>query len=124
MVLIGIKKGEVHDRMSILAIKTEKLDGEKRRQAASELSDLVERMPDLDMPLYAMLKNVNSELWDVEDRIRACEARKDFGDEFVSLARAIYILNDQRSSLKAAIDEKFGDRPEVKEYVDYGEVKR
>ena len=58
----------------------------------------------------AELKRVNARLWDVEDAIRECDARGDFGTDFVELARAVYRLNDERARLKKAINVLSGSR--------------
>ncbi len=54
--------------------------------------------------LYAKLSEINAELWKIEDDIRECERNKDFGDEFVRLARAVYFTNDKRSDVKKSIN--------------------
>ncbi len=60
--------------------------------------------------LSAELKTVDAKLWDVEDAIRDCDARGDFGGSFIELARAVYRLNDERSRLKKAINVASGSR--------------
>ena len=60
--------------------------------------------------LSAELKRVNAKLWDVEDAIRECDARGDFGDDFIELARAVYRFNDERARLKKAINVESGSR--------------
>jgi hypothetical protein len=63
---------------------------------------------------------VNCELWEIEDRIRDLERKKEFGEEFISTARAVYIKNDRRSVLKRAINIKTGsDLTEEKSYEKY-----
>ena len=52
----------------------------------------------------ARLKAVNETLWTIEDEIRDCERRQDFGPRFVALARSVYTSNDQRTRLKADIN--------------------
>src|SRR5262249_48853095 len=70
--------------------------------------------------LSAELKRVNAKLWDVEDAIRDCEARSDFGEPFIELARTVYRLNDERSRLKKAINLASGSRlVEEKSYKSY-----
>ena len=54
--------------------------------------------------LYVKLSEINAELWKIEDDIRECERNKDFGDEFVRLARAVYFTNDKRSDVKKSIN--------------------
>jgi hypothetical protein len=47
---------------------------------------------------------VNEKLWDIEDRLRAKDARGCFGKEFIKLARSVYMLNDERAALKRSIN--------------------
>ena len=70
--------------------------------------------------VVAQLKDVNERLWVIEDDIRDCERAKDFGDEFVRLARAVYVSNDERAAVKRAINELLGSRlVEEKSYATY-----
>lgn len=107
---IQVSWGELFDKISILEIKTERLSsGTARANAAQELERLREAArPVADnkelAPLAAHLKRINETLWKIEDDIRAKEAVKDFGPEFVELARAVYINNDERGALKAKIN--------------------
>ena len=71
--------------------------------------NLLKRHPlslDTSDPLYKSLYDVNCELWDIEDHIRDLERKKDFGNDFISTARAVYIKNDRRSELKREINIK------------------
>ena len=58
--------------------------------------------------LWSDLREVNAALWEIEDEIRFCEARKDFGPRFIELARAVYRTNDRRAAIKKDIDLLFG----------------
>jgi hypothetical protein len=60
--------------------------------------------------LAAELKATNEALWQVEDDLRACERRQDFGPRFVELARSVYRHNDRRAELKRRINELLGSR--------------
>jgi predicted nucleic acid-binding Zn-ribbon protein len=51
------------------------------------------------------LKKINEKLWRVEDKIREKEKLKKFDDEFISLAREVYITNDERARIKKEINE-------------------
>ena len=53
------------------------------------------------------LAEVNAQLWEVEDALRALRARRDFGARFVALARSVYALNDERAALKRMINRLF-----------------
>jgi hypothetical protein len=71
-------------------------------------------------PLKAALKQINQELWVIEDDIRDCERAKDFSDKFIQLARAVYFTNDKRASVKKDINLAFGSELiEEKSYKDY-----
>lgn len=59
---------------------------------------------------FKRLFNVNSQLWDVEDKLRECEKNDDFTDEFIKLARAVYYLNDARAVIKKEINLAYGSQ--------------
>ncbi len=70
--------------------------------------------------LIKEIKQVNLNLWDIEDKLRICEKNKDFGQTFVELARNVYFNNDKRAKIKSQINEILGsDIREIKQYVDY-----
>ena len=116
-ILIEVGAGDLVDRATILLIKNERLaDPAKRANVARELraleaprSALLAAFPAL-APLEAELKGINETLWDVEDAIRRCEARGDFGPRFIALARAVYQNNDKRAELKKKINLLTGAR--------------
>jgi hypothetical protein len=54
--------------------------------------------------LKDQLRAVNQTLWNIEDEIRNKERLKTFDDEFISLARSVYITNDRRAQLKKEIN--------------------
>ena len=143
-VIIDITPGELLDRFSILEIKCDKFVGtEKGYLAGVELDKLRQASEHLqndllnNAKLYALFGNLratNAALWKIEDDIRALDSevfpigdqvahttltRKD--KQYMELARAVYITNDERSRLKAEINKKFGITPEVKEYHSYGQ---
>ena len=126
-IAIPISPGEVVDRLTILEIKSERIsDKTKLVDVHHELGKLLEAaksaIPDSqDMrALRAELKAVNEELWVIEDDIRECERRSDFGDTFIELARAVYYTNDQRTAIKRKINEALGsDLIDEKSYAPY-----
>ncbi len=124
---IPISPGELFDRISILQIKTRRIGDEtKRRNVAHELA-LLEQVSAQCVPTTAQLETfvaelmgVNESLWEIEDAIRECEARRDFGPTFVELARSVYRTNDRRGKLKAGINEILGSElREEKSYAHY-----
>jgi len=58
----------------------------------------------VDSHIFGELYKVNKELWDVEDKLRVLERSKDFGSEFIELARSVYYLNDKRAEVKKRIN--------------------
>ncbi|WP_406858392.1 hypothetical protein ABEG18_12515 [Alsobacter sp. KACC 23698] len=110
-----LSAGELLDRISILDLKAERiLDAAKRAHVRAERSQLravrdAAGLPGRALePLAEELRRVNGELWDVEDRLRACEAGGDFGPRFVALARSVYHVNDRRAALKREISRRAG----------------
>ena len=66
------------------------------------------------------LHDVNERLWDVEDRIREKEAVQTFDRDFIELARAVYICNDERATIKKRVNLALGSRiVEEKSYKPY-----
>ena len=115
-VMVPISVGELIDKIVILEIKSERIkNANQLANIANELGALrAVRLGEVDRvrldALSAELKRVNAKLWDVEDSIRECDARGDFGDDFIELARAVYRFNDERARLKKAINVESGSR--------------
>lgn len=99
--------GELYDKISILEIKMEKMTDEIKLVNISKelalLREIAGRFT-IDNNLYSKLKLVNQKLWKIEDDIRDKERAKDFGSEFVDLARSVYVCNDERSLVKKEIN--------------------
>ena len=110
-----ISPGELIDKITILEIKDARIgDAHKLanvRYALKTLSETRARTLAMSVELerlWSDLREVNAALWEIEDEIRFCEARKDFGPRFIELARAIYRTNDRRAAIKKDIDLLFG----------------
>ncbi len=126
-VKVDVSYGELLDKISILEIKrTHASASEQRRNIEAELAALFETR-DRVIPgtaaigdLYHRLKDVNLRLWAVEDDLRDCERRAEFGATFVELARSVYRLNDLRARLKRELNTALGSGlVEEKLYRDY-----
>ncbi|MCA9175750.1 MAG: glycosyltransferase family protein [Planctomycetales bacterium] len=125
-VLIPAAPGELFDKLTILAIKRDRLQGEALKNVTVEWDALsaarAEQVPDVPalLSLERQLREVNERLWDIEDEIRVCERNRDFGQRFIELARSVYRQNDQRAQLKREINLLLGSRIlEEKSYEDY-----
>ena len=126
-VVIEVSWGELIDKISILEIKAERLsDAEALANVGRELTLLTAARDrtmasDVDISAeFSELKTINERLWDIEDEIRDCERRGDFGSQFVELARNVYRTNDQRSAVKQKINKILGSMLiEEKSYTTY-----
>lgn len=105
---IEVSNGEIIDKLTIIQIKLERIsDKAKLENLQKEYKILAEASSAIisqDDPLYIALYQVNCDLWEIEDRIRDLERNKNFGSEFISTAREVYIKNDSRSELKREIN--------------------
>lgn len=107
--------GEFLDKLTILEIKSERMsDAAKLANVNRELALLRDTWAASPLAghdvsaLVAQLKEVNEALWDIEDRIRDKEAARAFDDEFVRLARSVYVTNDRRAAIKRELNLALG----------------
>jgi hypothetical protein len=110
-VTIPVSWGELIDKITILELKSERLSDraklENVRRELAMLTAIVDKEHADHAALKALttkLREVNAALWVIEDDIRDCERAKDFGPEFIRLARAVYVTNDQRANIKREIN--------------------
>lgn len=126
--LIPVSWGEVFDKITILEIKSARMNDDAKlhniRRELDILRQTVQRAEyqpgEFLNQLVAQLKAVNETLWYIEDEIRECERCEDFGPAFVELARSVYKTNDKRADLKLQINKHLGSElVEEKSYSDY-----
>ena len=117
VIKVPVSFGEVLDKITILEIKSERIaDAEKVKNVRLELDELSatwnEAVQDQAAiaDLRKQLKEVNEALWEIEDDIRDQEAAQDFGAKFIELARAVYVTNDKRASIKKDVNLALGSR--------------
>ena len=126
-ILSEISAGELLDKITILEIKLEKIrdknslmEVEKEYKILKKNQSSIIELEGKINDLFQNLKNVNLKLWNVEDSLRVCEKNKDFGKQFVELAREVYLDNDKRSKIKSDINKMLGSNLiEIKQYVRY-----
>ena len=126
-ILVEVSVGELLDKISILEIKKEKIkDSEKLKFINDEyevLKDQLDKNVKSDEKLeklFQSLKEINANLWVIEDDKRMCEKNSDFGDKFIKLSREVHFLNDNRSKIKLEINNHTGSKiKEIKEYTKY-----
>ena len=124
-----ISLGELVDKITILEIKKERIQDEnKLKNVIVELNALRKVLSkclsnkeyDKLLKLLEELKQINLKLWIIEDEIRDWERKKEFGSEFIKLARSVYFTNDERANIKKNINILFRSTlVEEKSYNDY-----
>jgi len=123
-ILAEISAGELIDKITILEIKKEKITNkDKLIEIEKELLSLDDTMKKF-IPNNSQiskfknnLKDINLQLWDIEDGKRSAEKNNDFGEKFIELARKVYKFNDERAKIKLAINNALGSNiKEVKSY--------
>ena len=126
-ILSEISPGELLDKISILEIKLEKIEDKNNREEIKkeykilkEIQNSSIKMEDKIKDLFKSIKEINLKLWGIEDKLRICEKNKDFGKNFIELAREVYFNNDKRSKIKSKMNKVLGSNiKEVKEYANY-----
>lgn len=126
-ILIPVSWGELLDKITILEIKSRRIaDPAKLDNVRRELKALNDVVAAHGAPLDPLadvmndLRAVNEALWDIEDEIRDCERKQDFGARFVELARSVYHSNDRRAALKRVLNDRLGSElVEEKSYQPY-----
>ena len=124
---VPVSPGEVLDKITILEIKSERMDDPEKitnvkrelellqaswRQSVNE-DETVQR-------IHSKLKAINEALWEIEDDIRDKERAREFDQVFVGLARSVYVTNDQRANAKKELNIHLGSEiVEEKSYQDY-----
>ena len=123
-ILAPISIGELIDKITILEIKQIHMTGIKLKNINKEMKLLKKILQDknleINIDLIKNLKKVNKKLWEIEDNIRIKESNQEFDEEFIKLARSVYIENDKRASIKKEINQKYNsDLVEEKSYKNY-----
>jgi Family of unknown function (DUF6165) len=112
---VPISPGELLDKITILRIKSQRMsDPQKIQNVRIELAALQETWSssayariDIAADIDA-LQTVNERLWVIEDDIRDKERAQAFDAEFIRLARAVYVENDERAAIKRRINVTLG----------------
>ena len=126
-ILSEISAGELLDKISILEIKLEKVKDKTALEEVNKEYKILKEVQNSSIEvteklkiLFKEIKELNLNLWNIEDKLRICEKNKDFGQNFIKLARDVYLNNDKRSRIKSKINEVSGSNiKEIKQYVDY-----
>ena len=126
-IMAQVSAGELLDKLTILEIKASRISDVGKLKSINHELDVLSQTWQSAQPSnidisseIAELKKVNQSLWDIEDDIRTKESSKQFDNEFIELARSVYITNDQRAAIKHKLNMKLGsDIVEEKSYEQY-----
>lgn len=109
---VEVSIGEFLDKLTILSIKLKYFkDPDKLANVRREYDYMQHELRmsgiSIDPDDLERLSSVNEELWHIEDGIRLKEQKKEFDDQFVALARSVYITNDKRAAIKREVNIKY-----------------
>lgn len=121
---IEVSVGEIVDKLSILQIKTAHIKEEEKlnniKKEYEYLKNIVFDEMKIEPSDFFDMVVVNQNLWKIEDDIREKERKKEFDQNFIELARSVYIINDERARIKKDINLKYkSDFTEEKSYKKY-----
>lgn len=126
MISIPVSVGELLDKLSILRIKTIKIQNPEKLEKVTHEYELLHELSQNYLGvkeyfnLYDDLIATNSKLWEIEDKLRILEKQKIFNEEFIELARKVYYTNDERFEIKNKINLLLDSEiQEQKSYEDY-----
>jgi hypothetical protein len=104
---IPISVGELLDKISILSIKSQYTTSEYVTKELQDLIAIAKKHQVYDASYVTQLLSINRKLWKIEDDLRVLEKSQSFNQDFIELARSVYITNDQRAFIKKEINEKY-----------------
>ncbi len=105
-ITIPISMGELLDKITILEIKSLFTNNEYISKELYELNKIKSTLTQYTLEYEVKLKEVNQKLWEIEDRLREKEKLQEFDEEFIELARSVYMTNDLRAVIKKKINEE------------------
>ena len=124
---VPVSPGEVLDKITILEIKSERMDDPDKIANVKRELELLQASwrehvdeDETVVRIHAKLKAINEELWEIEDDIRDKERAREFDEVFIALARSVYVTNDKRANAKKELNVHLGSEiVEEKSYKDY-----
>jgi len=114
---IPISTGELLDKISILSIKSQHTSNSYVHKELQDLIKIAKKHQVYDASYISQLLQINRKLWKIEDDLRVLEKSQSFNQDFIELARSVYITNDRRAFIKKEINIKYNSTyQEVKLY--------
>ena len=124
---VEVSVGEFLDKVTILEIKSERIEDVAKLENVNKELKLLQDIwrtsefakADISDEM-GRLKAINEKIWEIEDDIRDKERDRNFDQQFIELARAVYYSNDERAAIKKELNLKLGSGlVEEKSYSDY-----
>ena len=103
---IPVSVGELLDKITILEIKSLFTSNPYVSKELQELNQIKSTLTQYTLGYINQLKEVNQKLWKIEDKLREKEKLQEFDEEFIELARSVYINNDLRAAIKKKINKE------------------
>jgi len=127
IIQVPVSPGEVLDKITILEIKSERMDDPEKVANVKRELELLQATWQQSVSddetvrrIHAEMKAINEELWEIEDDIRDKERAREFDQVFIDLARSVYVTNDKRANAKKDLNIYLGSEiVEEKSYQDY-----
>ena len=118
-----ISAGELFDKISVLAVKKQKMESKEKLKHVDKEYDLlyplysqcIKKKPEL-KGILKKLTYVNENLWDVLEAQRQMEEKGDLGKDFITASINVYRENDERFRLKEIINELTGSAIKEQKY--------
>ena len=104
-ITIPISVGELIDKITILQIKSLYTNDSYVHKELEDLNKIKFKITQPTLEYELKLREVNEKLWKIEDDIRKKEQKQEFDEEFIELARSVYITNDKRAEIKRKIND-------------------
>ena len=105
-ITIPVSIGELLDKITILEIKSQYTTNEYVSKELRDLNQIKSTLTQYTLEYEVKLKEVNQKLWKIEDKLREKEKLQEFDEEFIELARSVYMTNDLRAQIKKEINEE------------------
>ena len=126
-IVVEISAGELLDKISILEIKLKKIKDKANQQKIKKEHQILKKALNSSIKMnqkikkfFKDIKKINLNLWNIEDKIRLCERKKNFSKNFIKLARGVYFNNDKRAKIKLNINKSMNSNiVEIKKYSNY-----
>ncbi len=114
-ILVPLAAADLIDRIVVLQLKLETEVHDQHHAATARQKALLDRLADRILPrddelgrIWGRLYTARRDLHALEEDLRACDERGEFGVPFVALTRALLAARDTLDAIRAEIDAHLG----------------